>query len=82
MSVQMGLMMGFLQDGIRITVRATFLNEQSWRGVVVVVRLLVSVDYVRKGRLVSGYSKTPHRITPALFFAPIYPVHLCNTGEI
>lgn len=76
-------MMGFLHDCIGITVRATlffFLNEQSWHGVLV-VRLLVSVDYVRKGRLVSGYSKT-HRIAPALFFAPIYPVHLWNTGEI
>lgn len=51
MSVQMGLMVGFLHDGIRITVRATpffNLNEQSWRGVLVVVRLLVLVDYVRK----------------------------------
>lgn len=77
MSVQMGLMMGFLHDSIRITVRATlfffFLNEQCWCGVLVVVRLLVSVDYVRKGRLVSGYSKTRIGSRQLCFLPPFTP---------
>lgn len=50
---------------LRVTL---FFNKQTWRVSVAVVHLLMLVDYERKERLVSGYSKNLSWILPALFF--------------
>lgn len=70
--MQPGVTIGFLHDRIGITEGNFFFffffNKPTWRASVAVVHLLMLVDYERKERLVSAYSKNLSCILPALFF--------------